>query len=403
MRFWCRLGWISFGGPTGQIALMHRELVERRAWIEEKRFLNALNYCLMLPGPEAQQLATYLGWMLHGARGGLAAGILFVLPGACVLWALSVVYVYYGALPWLAAAFHGLVPAVIAIVFHALWKLGRKTLVEIKLWIIAVAAVVLTAAIPNSYPAVVLGTGVTGWFFRSKEETSPDSISRAPRFDLRSPVLVALACLAAWLAPLGTAVAVLGRHDTITQEGIFFSKAALVTFGGAYAILPYVGQHAVQDYHWLSAEQMLHGYGLAETTPGPLIIILQFVGFMGAWHQPGPLSPLLAATLGSMLTTWVTFAPSFLYILAGAPMAERLMQIRALQSAVRAISAAVVGVMARFALWFAGQAILFHGAQPDYFVLVVSILAFVLLQIVEVDALILIAGCAALGVLAHLI
>lgn len=406
LRFWSRLGWISFGGPTGQIAIMHRELVERKKWIDEKRFLHALNYCMMLPGPEAQQLATYLGWSLHGIWGGICAGLLFILPATFILWGLSLIYVEYGSVPFVAAAFYGLVPAIIAIVFNAMLKLGRKTLHDPLRWVIAISAATLIIFYREAYPVVVVGAGLLGWLFREqtkKDHTPQEPVALQP-VRLAPQIRIAAICLALWLAPLLVFGTWLGWHSTIAQEGIFFSKAALVTFGGAYAVLPYVAQHAVEHYHWLNADQMLHGFGLAETTPGPLIMVLQFVGFMGAWKNPGQLTPLIAATLGSFLTTWVTFAPCFLFILTGAPFVERLIQVKALQSALSAISAAVVGVMANFALWFAWHAI-FPGnqmAHPDFFVLAVSLGAFVALLVWQIDVMLLIELCAALGVLYRL-
>ena len=402
LRFWARLGWISFGGPTGQIALMHRELVERKKWIDEKRFLHALNYCLMLPGPEAQQLSIYLGWTMHGIRGGICAGLLFILPAIFILWTLSFIYVEFGSVPVVAAAFHGLVPAIIAIVFNAMLKLGRKTLHGPLLWIVAIAAAILISFFHGAYPIVVLGAGLLGWFLRPRErETSPPPEKTAPV--RRAPQLrIAAVCLALWVAPLLAIGTGLGWHSTLAQEGIFFSKTALVTFGGAYAVLPYVAQHAVEYYHWLTPDQMLQGFGLAETTPGPLIMVLQFVGFMGAWKNPGPFSPLAAATLGSFITTWVTFAPCFLFVLAGAPFVDRLIQVKSLHASLNAVSAAVVGVMAQFAIWFAFHAVFPAGqAHADWFVAAVSAGAFTALLIRQVDTVLLIAACAALGVAAH--
>ena len=412
LRFWWRLGWISFGGPTGQIAIMHRELVERKKWLDEKRFLHALNYCMLLPGPEAQQLATYLGWSLHGIRGGVCAGLLFILPATFILWGLSLIYVEYGSVPMVAAAFYGLVPAIIAIVFNAMLKLGRKTLHDPLRWVIAISAATLIVFYREAYPLVVLGAGLLGWIFRGppKKKGQDEPILRQAQDDkgpirLAPQIRIAAICLALWLAPLLALGSWLGWQSTIAREGIFFSKAALVTFGGAYAVLPYVAQHAVEYYHWVNADQMLHGFGLAETTPGPLIMVLQFVGFMGAWKNPGQLTPLAAATLGSFLTTWVTFAPCFLFILTGAPFVERLIQVKALQSVLSAISAAVVGVMANFALWFAWHAILPMNqvAHPDFFVLTVSLGAFVALFGWQIDVMLLIGICAALGVIYRLI
>jgi chromate transporter len=409
LRFWSRLGWISFGGPTGQIAIMHRELVERKKWIEEKRFLHALNYCMLLPGPEAQQLATYLGWSMHGIRGGVCAGLLFILPATFILWTLSLIYVWYGAVPLVAAAFYGLVPAIIAIVFNAMLKLGGKTLLDPLRWAMAISAALLITFYRDAYPLVILGAGLLGWFFRP----APQDASQPKEAPLNSTEPVPIArqiriapiCLALWFTPLLVIGIGLGWSSTPAQEGIFFSKAALVTFGGAYAVLPYVAQHAVEQYHWLNPEQMMHGFGLAETTPGPLIMVLQFVGFLGAWNQPGPLSPLAAATLGSFITTWVTFAPCFLFILTGAPFIERLIRISALQSALSAISAAVVGVMAQFALWFAWLAVFpkHTVAQPDVFVLAVSFGAWLALRLRNIDVMLLIGLCAVLGVIYRVI
>jgi len=404
LRFWSRLGWISFGGPTGQIAIMHRELVDLKKWVDEKRFLNALNYCMMLPGPEAQQLATYLGWYLHGVRGGICAGLLFILPAVFILWGLSLIYICYGTVPIIAAAFYGLVPSVIAIVFHAMQRLGRKTLHDPLRWVIAISAAVLIYFYRDSYPLVVLGAGLLGWLFRKQikiDKPSTESKTKPNPIRIAPLIRIATICIAIWFAPLLALGSWLGWNHTIAQEGIFFSKAALVTFGGAYAVLPYVAQHAVEHYHWLSREQMLHGFGLAETTPGPLIMVLQFVGFMGAWTHHGQLTPIVAATLGSFITSWVTFAPSFLFILVGAPFVERLTQIVSIQSVLSAISAAVVGVMANFALWFAWHAI-FPASQmeyPDFFVLIVSLGAFAALYLWKADVVLLIGICAALGVI----
>ena len=383
---------------------MHRELVEQKKWVEEKRFLHALNYCMLLPGPEAQQLATYLGWSMHGLRGGICAGLLFILPATFILWGLSLIYVWYGTVPLVAAAFYGLVPAVIAIVFNAMIKLGSKTLQAPLQWTIALAAAALITFFRDIYPLVVLGAGLLGWLFRHQTppETPVAEKSPTPSEPVRLAPLVrvGIICVLLWLAPLIVIGTTLGWNSTIAQEGIFFSKAALVTFGGAYAVLPYVAQHAVENYHWLGADQMLHGFGLAETTPGPLIMVLQFVGFMGGWHHPGTLSPFVAATLGSFITTWVTFAPCFLFILTGAPFVDRLIRVQAIQSILNAISSAVVGVMANFALWFAWNAILpgHTLAHFDGFILVVSLGAFAALRIWSTDVMLLIGACAALGV-----
>jgi chromate transporter len=407
LRFWAKLGWISFGGPSGQIAIMHEELVERRAWISETEFVHGLNFCMMLPGPEAQQLATYLGWRLHGVRGALAGGILFFLPAVFILWAMSLIYVLAGTVPTVAAAFYGLGPAVMAIIVRALIQLSRRTLVKPLDWIIALTAGLLMFHFRGSYPIVVLGAGAIGMLLGSGSAKKAPSEIPTPRGDFRLlPILRnGVCCLLAWWIPPLVAFALLGRNNTIVAEGFFFSKASLVTFGGAYAVLPYVAQHAVIQYHWLSADEMLHGFGLAETTPGPLVIVLQFVAFLGAWHHPGVLSPLAAATLGSLLTTWVTFAPSFLYILVGAPFLERLIRLEFLQGALRAISAAVVGVMADFGIWFGGN-VLFPARrymQPDIFVLLVGLGALVVLLRFRVSVPALLGACAVLGILYRLL
>jgi chromate transporter len=397
-RFWWRLGWISFGGPTGQIAIMHEEIVERQKWVDEASFLHALNFCLMLPGPEAQQLATYLGWRLHGTRGALCAGILFVLPAVFNLWGLSLVYVLFGSVPVVAAAFYGLVPAVIAIVIRALFRLGSRTLRRPLDWLIALAAVIAIGLSRESYPLVVLGAGLLGWIFRGKA-ASPTRETSTP-IRLLPLLRTGGACLLAWWTPPLLALVLLGSSSTITREGFFFSKAALISFGGAYALLPYVAQHAVEQLHWLTPRDMLHGLALAETTPGPLIMVLQFVGFLGAWHQPGFLSPLLAATLGSLLTTWVTFAPSFLFILIGGPFVQRMTRIASWQAVLQAVSAAVVGVIANFALWFGGQALFpqHRLSEPDLFVLVIGAAALIALFRSRIGVIPLLAGCALAGI-----
>jgi chromate transporter len=403
LRFWWRLGWISFGGPTGQIAIMHEEIVDRKKWIDEASFLHALNFCMMLPGPEAQQLATFLGWRLHGTRGALCAGLLFILPAVFILWALSLVYVLYGSVPSIAAAFYGLVPAVLAIVLRALFRLASRTLNRPLLGFIALAAIVLIGLSRQSYPAVVLGAGVLGWISHRSTDLLPAPAGNPAPIRLMPLLRMGAVCLLAWWTPLLLSFCLLGPASTITREGFFFSKATLLGFGGAYALLPYVAQHAVDQLHWLDARDMMHGLALAETTPGPLIMVLQFVGFLGAWHQPGVFSPVAAATLGSLMTTWVTFIPSFLFILVGAPFVQRLSQVRALQSALRAISAAVVGVMANFALWFGAHAVFpnHRFTQPDLFVVVLAVAALFVLYRTHISVVVLLAGCAGVSVLTH--
>ncbi len=333
-RFWLKLGFINFGGPGGQIAIMHQELVERRRWIDEERFLHALNYCMLLPGPEAQQLATYVGWLLHGTRGGLVAGLLFVLPGFFVLLALSWLYAAHGRLAPVVAVFSGLRAAVIAIVAVALLRLGARALRRRAPFLIAAAAFVAIFALAVPFPAIVLGAGLLGL---ALERARPGALEKANASSTGSPegghaatpsnagrrALRVLAFgLAAWWIPLLGVIAIRGWQDVLTQEAVYFSQAAKVTFGGAYAVLAYVNQAAVGHFGWLLPGQMLDGLALAETTPGPLILVLEFVGFVAAWRNPGGLDPLLAGVLGATVTVWATFAPCFLWIFLGAPFAS---------------------------------------------------------------------------------
>jgi chromate transporter len=360
LRFWLKLGFISFGGPTGQIAIMHTELVERKKWIDEDRFLHALNYCMLLPGPEATQLATYCGWLLHGTWGGIAAGTLFVLPAAVLLWALSWVYAAHGSVPWIAAIFYGLKPAVTAIVAAAVIKIGQRALKTRWHWALAAAAFVAIYFLRVPFPAIVAGAAVLGLLMPGKTAAAPGG---APSFGhhrdtgagWRRAAKVLGVSVVLWWTPVLLAALVQGREGVLAREGVFFGQAAMVTFGGAYAVLPYVGQQAVENYHWLNATQMLDGLGLAETTPGPLIMVVQFVGFLGGWNAPGTLSPLAMATLGAAMTTWTTFVPCFLWIFLGAPHIERMREVAALNRALSAVTAAVVGVVLNLAVWFALQ------------------------------------------------
>ncbi|HEX4708082.1 MAG TPA: chromate efflux transporter [Candidatus Udaeobacter sp.] len=387
LRFWLKLGFISFGGPSGQIAIMHSELVERRKWIDEARFLHALNFCMLLPGPEAQQLAIYIGWLLHRIRGGIVAGALFVFPSIFILWALSYVYVAYGNVAWVAAIFYGLKPAVLAIVAAAVIRIGRRALRNVVMWLIAVAAFVAIYFFRVPFPVIIITAGILG-FVASKisdrlipvsDETGAASTSSlyVAQPTVARGLLICAIGISLWWAPIVLAGIFLGRQHTIFREGIFFSKAALVTFGGAYAVLPYVSQQAVENYHWLGPGQMLDGLGLAETTPGPLIMVLQFVGFLGGWHQPGNLPPLVAATFGALITTWVTFVPCFLWIFLGAPYIERLRGYQSLTAALSTVTAAVVGVILNLAIWFGLHVIFPPGRRIDWFAAVVCAIAFV--------------------------
>ena len=369
---WLRVAILSFGGPAGQIAVMHRIIVEEKNWISEGRFLHALNYCMLLPGPEAQQLATYIGWLLHRTAGGLVAGGLFVLPGIIAIMALSYVYAAYGNVGFVEALFFGLKAAVLAIVVQAVVRVGKRALRnKIMISIAAVAFVaIFFFAVP--FPVIIIAAGIIGfagaWFGRpefaaiehggGKNSAVIDSMlgEAIPEHVKPNPArtfLVIAVWLALWLVPVAALLIVLGPNNVFSQIAIFFSKMAMVTFGGAYAVLAYVAQQAANYYHWVTPREMLDGLGMAETTPGPLIMVVQFVGFMAAFRDAGGLSPMLAATLGGLLATWVTFAPCFLWIFAGAPYIETMRGNKALAGALSAITAAVVGVILNLSVWFA--------------------------------------------------
>jgi chromate transporter len=404
VRFWLKLGFVSFGGPSGQIAIMQTELVDRKRWITQTRFLHALNYCMLLPGPEATQLAIYIGWLLHRTLGGVVAGALFVIPSMFILWGLSLVYAVYGSVPWVAAIFYGFKPVVAAIVAVALIRIGRRALKNEVLYGIAAIAFVALFFFKVPFPFIIIGAGTIGFVggklwpskfdvisehgsqssaLESHALTTSSTSHTKPR--LNRDIRIAICCLAVWWLPVILAGILLSPRHSIFQEGIFFSKAAVVTFGGAYAVLPYVTQHAVQNFGWLKPGQMMDGLGLAETTPGPLIMVLQFVGFMGGWTHPGNLSPLLAATLGALLTTWVTFTPCFLWILVGAPHIEQLRGNKTISMALSAITAAVVGVILNLAIWFA-----LHVFQPstgviDWFAIILAAAAVAALMRLKIE------------------
>ncbi|MCK6450408.1 MAG: chromate efflux transporter [Alphaproteobacteria bacterium] len=373
LRTWARIGLLSFGGPAGQIATMHRILVEEKRWIGEARFLHALNYCMLLPGPEATQLAAYVGWLLHRTLGGIAAGVLFVLPGALVLVALSALYAGYRDLPAVDAVFFGVKAAVLAVVVEAVIRIGRRALgnpARVALAALAFIGIFLFAV---PFPLIVLAAGLVGlvgarlrpdWFANSGghgaakgkpvldaliDEKLLTHVDPTPGRALR--VLVVWAAI--WAAPVLVAVLVLGTGHVLVAEGLFFSKVAVVTFGGAYAVLAYVAQQAVDHYAWIETGQMLDGLGMAETTPGPLILVLTFIGYLAGYRHGAPLDPAIAGVLGAALTTWVTFVPSFLFIFLGAPYVERLRGNPAAAGALSAITAAVVGVILNLAVWFA--------------------------------------------------
>ena len=368
LRVFTRIGFLSFGGPAGQIALMHRELVDEHKWISEEDFLHALNFCHLLPGPEAQQLATWIGWRLHGWRGGLAAGLLFVIPGALIILALSVLYAIAANLAWVEALFLGVKAAVLAIVVQALLRIAGRALDTGLKRGLAAAAFVGLFFFDLPFPLIVLGSGVIGMIagkrrpdlLALKPATGADAVPERP---WRTTFFSIALWGAVWAAPMVLIAATLGREHVLWDIGAFFSQLAVVTFGGAYAVLAYVAQQAVDNYGWVTAGEMLDGLGMAESTPGPLIMVAQFVGFLGAWRDPGGLHPLMAGTLGGLLTTWVTFTPCFLWIFVGAPFVEALRANRALAGALSAITAAVVGVILNLAVWF-GLQVLFAELRP---------------------------------------
>jgi chromate transporter len=358
-RVWLKIGCLSFGGPAGQIAMMHRVLVDEKKWVDEARFLHALNFCVLSPGPEAQKLATYIGWLLHGARGGLAAGILFVLPGALVMLGLSLAYALGRGIALVDGALFGIKAAVLVIVIEALIRIGKRALKTSLLLGIAGAAFVGIYFMAIPFPVIVIAAALTGWLVARSSPASlglkDDVGTLAPPAPdrWRQAIIASVTGLAVWWAPVALAAAVLGPSHVLTSIGLFFSKLAVVSFGGAYALLAYMAQQAVETYGWMTAPEMVDGLGLAETTPGPLILVTQFVGFLAAYRDAAPFSPLVAGILGAALTTWVTFTPSMLWIFAGAPFVEQLRANRRLSGALAAITAAVVGVILNLTVWFA--------------------------------------------------
>jgi len=366
-RVWLKIGLLSFGGPAGQIALMHRILVEEKRWTGEARFLHALNYCMLLPGPEATQLATYIGWLLHGTRGGIVAGVLFVLPGFVAMLALSILYALYQDIGVVQGLFFGLKAAVLAVVVDAVIRIGKRALRNRAQVAIAALAFVGIFFLELPFPLIVIAAGLAGLLGgRYRPETFDVMRGHSVDDDViaggesvtathgwRHPVRILAIWLPLWFIPILAIWATLGAQHVLLLEGLFFSKAAVLTFGGAYAVLAYIAQQAVEVYHWLLPGEMLDGLGMAETTPGPLIMVTQFVGFMGAFRFAEPFSPLTAGILGSMITTWVTFVPCFLWIFLGAPYVERMRDNRVLGSALSCITAAVVGVVLNLAAWFA--------------------------------------------------
>ncbi len=415
LRFWIKLGWISFGGPAGQISIMHKELVEKRRWLSEEHFLHALNFCMLLPGPEAQQLATYLGWRMHGARGGVAAGALFVLPSVLILFGLSWLYMAGGDIDWIAGIFYGLMPAVIAIVASAVKRIGSKALKSPSLWVLAGLAFVAIFALKISFVIIILSAALIGWVGGKKfpkqfpagkghgkagsEELPSVQLPPIPPGSLPRTLIVSTLCLTLWWLPVLAAGLIFGWRGIHFQEGLFFSKAALVTIGGAYAVLPYVSQMAVEHYGWLGQRQMMAGLGLAETTPGPLIMVLQFVGFVAAWQNSGSLSPLVAGALGAAITTWVTFLPCFLFVFLGAPHVEGLRERPALASTLTAITAAVVGVILNLSIWFAWHALRPDSGGIDWLVAVLALAAWVAMERFKIGVIPVLGACALAGLI----
>lgn len=384
---WAKIGWLSFGGPAGQVALMHQELVERRRWIDEERFLHALNYCMLLPGPEAQQLATYIGWLMHKTRGGLIAGLMFVLPGFISILGLSMLYAGFRELPPVAALFFGLKAAVLAVVVEAVLRIGKRAIKSGLMLLVAGLAFIALFFFDVPFPLVVLSAGSFGFIGNrlapsrfpaptqvkatAEHITVIDHMAAAGGLHHTKPsaaraVRTFIICALLWSAPIIAFTIALGVDSVFVQEGLFFSQAAVVTFGGAYAVLAYIAQRAVESFGWLLPGEMLDGLGLAETTPGPLIMVVQFVGFLGAYRHPGALSPMLAGVLGSVITVWVTFVPCFLWIFLGAPYIESLRGNRSLHAALSAITAAVVGVILNLSLWF-GLHVVFHEVSEQQF------------------------------------
>ncbi|HQR11170.1 MAG TPA: chromate efflux transporter, partial [Casimicrobiaceae bacterium] len=421
-RFWLKLGFISFGGPAGQIAIMHTELVERRRWISEKRFLHALNYCMVLPGPEAQQLATYIGWLMHRTWGGVVAGALFVLPSLFILIALSWIYLRFGNVPAVAGIFFGLKPAVTALVLHAAHRIGNRALRNYWMWGIAAAAFLAIFAFDAPFPAIVIAAGLIGhvgarwapqvFALGGGHGDGKESYGRAlidddtptprhARFSRARLARVLLTGIALWALAMGALVSLVGVDGTLTQMGWFFTKAALVTFGGAYAVLPYVYQGAVEQFGWLSGAQMIDGLALGETTPGPLIMVVAFVGFVGGWLKQvlGPDALLLGGALAATVVTFFTFLPSFVFILAGGPMVEATHGRLGFTAPLSAITAAVVGVILNLALFFAYHVLWPQGFDGRFNAVsaVIVVVAAVALFRFKVGVMPLLGACAAAG------
>ena len=430
-RYWLKLGFVSFGGPAGQIAIMHHDLVDSKRWISEQRFLHALNYCMVLPGPEAQQLATYIGWLLHRTWGGVVAGALFVLPSLVLLIALSWLYLAFGNVPAVAGILYGVKPAVVAIVLHAAWRIGSRALKRPVLWVIAALAFVAIFAFSAPFPAIVLAAAIIGYVGGRVAPTEfavggahrAGSGSHAPaiidddtptpphaRFRWSRLLAVTIVCLSLWALALGSLIA-LRESGPLLQMAVFFSKAALLTFGGAYAVLPYVYQGAVETYAWLTPVQMIDGLALGETTPGPLIMVVAFVGFVGAWTKEvfGPQALVLAGIAGACVATFFTFLPSFFFILAGGPLVETTHGQLRFTAPLTGITAAVVGVIVNLAVFFAWHVFWPRGATDgwigglDFLALAIGVAAAIALFRFKLNVILVIAGCGAAGFLVRML
>jgi chromate transporter len=413
-RYWLKLGFISFGGPTGQIAIMHKDLVEKKKWIAEDHFLQALNFCMLLPGPEAQQLATYIGWLLNGKWGGIIAGGLFVLPSIFILWLLAWMYASFGSVPTMVAFFYGLKPAVVAIVLEAVLRIGKKSLKTVFLYSLAAMAFIGIYFFNVPFPVIVLSAGVIGYFsdkllpglfpksVSNSSSPGPVSIVAKKASEYRSRgwqrfTKVSLVFLTLWALPIVILGFWRGWNDTFIDIGILFSKAAVVTFGGAYAVLGYISQQAVSHYQWIMPEQMMDGLGLAETTPGPLIMVNQFVGYLAGYYHAQGLSPALAGAIGGLLTTWVTFIPSFMMIFLLAPYIETLRKNVKLGTALSAITAAVVGVVLNLAVLFTHHTLVPDTGGFDWYALSAAAVAFIGMQWYKWGMIPVIAGSAVAG------
>ena len=417
--FWVKLGFINFGGPAGQIAIMHRELVEKKRWVSERQYLRTLNFCMLLPGPEAQQVATYIGWRLHGTMGGIVAGSFFVIPSIFVLWLLSYLAVAHSDVPAITGLLYGIQPVVIAIVVEAVLRIGKRTINHRVLVGFAMVAFIALYFLSVPFPLVVLAAAVAGLMLSrtsfagdafaggghgsSEEEEEESALDRTAsngtRSMLRNLRLLGIFVLL-WALPVGALYLWRGGEDVLVQEALFFTGAAFLTFGGAYSVLSYVADVAVNQYGWLTADQMVQGLGLAESTPGPLIMVTQYVGFIGAWNDPGPFAPLLYGTLGALVTTYATFLPCFLFIFFLAPYIELLANNRRLKAILIGVTAAVVGVIANLAVYFATQVLFPEGVSLqglDVFALVVAAVSFIVLQRYKVPIYLMVPAGALLG------